>query len=360
MKKLASLTGAVALVVAIGFGDEAMAQNAGVLTNGDAEDGTLLGWVATGGLASVSSQANAASETTLMGVETTMPFEGLRFFTMHGTGASPETETMDQDANVTGFEGKSFTASAWFQTAGGDTAGLEVKFFDGGSSQVGATFSATDLSCEVFEDLVPATLPGFLDPTAPGPINGDEYCLVAITGTIPFGAVTANYKVIGNLDFGSNMNVHFDALSFVHGSPLGLVGQDLAGADFKNADLSGEDLRSANLTGANLSRADLRDADLTGATLIDANLTRADLRDGDDPDDIGAILLSANLTRANLHFAKLTAADFTGANLTETNLRSATGLTAVNLTGVTWDATICPDGSNSDANGGDCLSNLTP
>ena len=78
----------------------------------------------------------------------------------------------------------------------------------------------------------------------------------------------------------------------------------------RGAYLEGRDLSQANLAGANLARANLG-----GANLNDANM------------------LGANLTRANL----------AGANLKQANVKD-----------VIWSNTICPDGTNSDANGGTC------
>ena len=69
----------------------------------------------------------------------------------------------------------------------------------------------------------------------------------------------------------------------------------------------------------NLSFADLRSADLRYADLGAANLTNADL--------INANLYLANLQGAQLHL-------------------------------VSWDNTVCPDGTNSDDNGNTCEDNL--
>ena len=76
-------------------------------------------------------------------------------------------------------------------------------------------------------------------------------------------------------------------------------------------------------------------ADLSRAELSNADLVRADLS-------------GANLTGANLYNAALNNADLNGANLTG----------ADHLTSVWWNNTICPDGTNSDNNGGTCVNNL--
>jgi hypothetical protein len=93
---------------------------------------------------------------------------------------------------------------------------------------------------------------------------------------------------------------------------------------------------------------------LAGLDLSGCDLTNADLR-------------RSNLARANLSRATLAGADLSHANLGQVNLSGATlrgaALTAANLIGITWSHTICPDGSDSDAIGGDaatCRDNLTP
>jgi phospholipase C len=87
-------------------------------------------------------------------------------------------------------------------------------------------------------------------------------------------------------------------------------GADLSGSDLSNVQAQGSDLSHANLTGANLQHAQLQ-----GANLSDANLTNANLRD-----------------------ARTTGASFGGA---------------------TWSSTTCPDGTNSNADGGTCQGHLS-
>jgi hypothetical protein len=62
-----------------------------------------------------------------------------------------------------------------------------------------------------------------------------------------------------------------------------------------------------------------------------------------------ARLVNAFLRDADLHDARLDNTDFTGADLTGANLDGAS------LKGVVWHHTTCPDGTNSDTNGGTCL-----
>jgi Pentapeptide repeats (8 copies) len=132
-----------------------------------------------------------------------------------------------------------------------------------------------------------------------------------------------------------------------------LAGRDLAGlnlsdsemgyADLKGADLKGADLLSAQLGYAELTRADLRDAtvisNLGGADLTDANLTGA---------RVDALLLNTNLTGANL-----TDSDMAGSELYTNNHQEKAILTEA-----VWSNTTCPDGTNSDSDGGTCDQNL--
>jgi Pullulanase X25 domain/Pentapeptide repeats (8 copies)/Bacterial Ig-like domain (group 3) len=93
----------------------------------------------------------------------------------------------------------------------------------------------------------------------------------------------------------------------------------LAGCNLKGVTLSNANLAGAHLNGANLKGAQLNGANLTGADLSGANLT------------------GANLTMANLDGAVTTGATFKQA---------------------TWGDTTCPDGTNSDDDGGSCVGHL--
>ena len=133
-----------------------------------------------------------------------------------------------------------------------------------------------------------------------------------------------------------------------------------AGGDFRDSDLEGEDLSGADLAGADLRRSDLREADLSGANLNTTTLRAADLRGADlsgadlsGADLQGANLREADLSGANLFGADLEGASLRGANLSGANLRTAL-MTTTGLRDAIWSGTICPDGTNSDQNGGTC------
>jgi uncharacterized protein YjbI with pentapeptide repeats len=113
-----------------------------------------------------------------------------------------------------------------------------------------------------------------------------------------------------------------------------LAGCNLSGLNLSNADLAGDDLQGDNLKGTDLSGADLSGANLKGSNLMRANLSGADLS-------------GANLQSDNLIGANLSGADLSGVNLRGTNLKN-----------VTWADTTCPDGTNSNNDGGTCVGHL--
>ena len=72
----------------------------------------------------------------------------------------------------------------------------------------------------------------------------------------------------------------------------------------------------------------------------------------------GCNLSGLNLTGAQLARANLTGANLNGANLTGANLTGATITATTNFNKVTWSNTTCPDGTNSNADGGTCTGHL--
>lgn len=113
-----------------------------------------------------------------------------------------------------------------------------------------------------------------------------------------------------------------------------LAGCNLRGLSLTDASLPEADLAGSNLAGVDFSGANLTDANLSGTNLTKANLQGADLA--------GADLAGSNLAGARLQDANLTGADLSGANL-----RLAV-----------WGNTTCPDGTNSNSNGGTCIAHL--
>ena len=155
------------------------------------------------------------------------------------------------------------------------------------------------------------------------------------------------------------------------------TGANLSGVDLEQNNLTGVQFANANLTKANLSGDNLAGASLQGAILTGSNLTGVEsgtvtgtpaalpanwsLRDGyllgPHAGLISANLAGANLTGVDLDHASLYLATLAGANLTNANLLGTGLLDGVDVTGAIWSHTTCPDGTNSDNDGGTCVNN---
>jgi uncharacterized protein YjbI with pentapeptide repeats len=143
---------------------------------------------------------------------------------------------------------------------------------------------------------------------------------------------------------------------------------DLTGASFARAHMRLTGFEDATLTDADLSRADLREAGLGLAGIAGADFQRADLRGAYLRSTYGAYSgLVADFRRADLRGADISIASLSGARFERANLTGAdlsgtdfTGarFTRAKLASVIWSDTTCPDGTNSDANGGSCLGHL--
>jgi YVTN family beta-propeller protein len=99
----------------------------------------------------------------------------------------------------------------------------------------------------------------------------------------------------------------------------------------------------------NLQQCYLPSADLAGLNLNHVNLSEAFLS--------SASLDGTNLTAARLDNAIVSNASLNGTDLTDAVLFHA-DLSAAHFNNVTWSNTMCPDGTNSDADGGTCVNNL--
>lgn len=142
-------------------------------------------------------------------------------------------------------------------------------------------------------------------------------------------------------------------------------GADLSGANIEGVDLSGIDLSYANFTGENLIGFNLSNSNLAGSNLSEVSLASANL-DGVSSGMITGIPTAlpanwllvngyligprSNLTDAQLVAANLSNADLVEANLSGANLYQATlPIWNVNLSGVIWNNTECPNGFSSAA-----------
>ncbi|MFL5797653.1 MAG: pentapeptide repeat-containing protein [Actinomycetota bacterium] len=110
-----------------------------------------------------------------------------------------------------------------------------------------------------------------------------------------------------------------------------LIAANISHQSMSGADLSGANLKFALADGVNFVATHLENANLQGVEFIDAALENAHM-DG------------ADLTNANMKDAVMTGAQLPGAT----------------LTGVNWDNTTCPDGTNStNDNSGTCEGHLS-
>lgn len=181
-----------------GDGGSGAVQN--VLSNPGAEVGDMTGWNFDAGVVHAIDSLVETSGTVL-------PRTGGFFFDM--SAAPSASAEMAQEVNVSGLGGTPFMASGWIQTecinadltctseaiTDNDYGELAISFFD----NVGALISLTS--------------------TGPigNPVSGtgpDGYKSFLRAGTIPAGAVRAEYKLTGTLVGGRHVNVFFDDLSF--------------------------------------------------------------------------------------------------------------------------------------------------
>lgn len=104
---------------------------------------------------------------------------------------------------------------------------------------------------------------------------------------------------------------------------------DFFGVQLRNADLRNIDIRYINWFYGDLSGANFSDGDITDSRFFDTNLQ------------------GANFTGAILYDVEFRDSDLSGADLS-----------VLSHNGVTWTATICPDGTNSVDNGDTCWNNI--
>ena len=164
---------------------------------------------------------------------------------------------------------------------------------------------------------------------------------------------------------------------FIIGPGANLDGENLAGFIFKGEYLAGiqladADLENTNFSSASLAGADLSNADLTCANLTDGSLTAADISGANFSGVSLTGMVSGQVTGTPLNLpspwqlldgyligpgANLVEAELSGVTFDNADLY-AVDLYQADLTGTTWSNTICPDGTNSDNDGGTCVNNL--
>jgi uncharacterized protein YjbI with pentapeptide repeats len=165
-----------------------------------------------------------------------------------------------------------------------------------------------------------------------------------------------------------------------------LVGTDLTGANLAGAQLTAADLTNVILSGANLTGARVSGSRMTGVTGVTAAQLRSvtkvqhfgakcpanavDLHgiefgaldatgfDLHNFDLSGSNLIGANFTGANLVKSFLGSTQLSGANFTNADLNCANNMSTANVSNAIWSNTTCPDGTNSNNNGGTCVGTL--
>jgi hypothetical protein len=130
---------------------------------------------------------------------------------------------------------------------------------------------------------------------------------------------------------------------------------------FKGQDMSNSTIGQSTFEGSDMSGTIFKQSVITDVNFKNTNLTGVDFSESNVPGwmEISAEFSGANLTGANFIDSKVsgnfTSSNLTNANFTNTNLRQASDLETANLTGVVWQNTTCPDGTNSNNNGNTCI-----
>jgi hypothetical protein len=174
-----------------------------------------------------------------------------------------------------------------------------------------------------------------------GVLNGAATASLTINAlTIGAHSITASYSGDGSFASSTSPTITQYVDTDLSGYPklpngaYDLTGTNLSGGYFAHLALVGADLTGSNFTGAIFSSADLAGANLSNSTFTGDTFT-------------GATLTNTAMSNSNFK-----AADFTDANLT------GASLTASNLATATWNSSVCPDGTDSNNDGGSCQGHL--
>jgi uncharacterized protein YjbI with pentapeptide repeats len=135
---------------------------------------------------------------------------------------------------------------------------------------------------------------------------------------------------------------------------------EIASADAGDCDLRGLDLSGSVATFSHLDHIDFRGCTLDGARLPQITMF--------DSSFAGVSAVGADFAYSGFGTADMTGADLTGADLVRAQLQGTDFTDAILLgadltnaitRGARWSNTICPDGTNSDANGGTCVGTVS-
>jgi uncharacterized protein YjbI with pentapeptide repeats len=270
-----------------------------------------------------------------------------------------------------GYESATVSWTPPADDGGGAITGYQVT-----ESPGGGTCTATTTSCNV-----------------PGLADGTDYSFtVTASNWAGTGSPSAATPFASSCLPAPYTNVAGCELSGIDLSGDSVLYGNFTGADLTGADVDGADLSFAILTGADLSGAELSGANLNGITSGGITGTPAALPTGWALDNgyligpgstiTGADLGGTDLTSTDLNYdtltgdsfagddlagvlfnyATLTNDDFTGANLSGANLSFANligvDFTDTDLSGAIFNDTTCPDGTNSNNDGGTCIGDL--
>jgi len=181
--------------------------------------------------------------------------------------------------------------------------------------------------------------------TVHGLINGRQYrAKVRATSAAGQGKASLSGKFVPGRsadcsDFQPDASLLYCDLAGVNFSGLDLTGVDFWGSRLVNANFSGAILSGALFGGDTGAQVDLSGVNFSGATMIGTNLSDMYLYVVDFD--------GANLTNASFQGASLIFDSFVNTNLTGADLNAE-------IIYPTWSNTTCPNGSNSDDQGGSC------
>ena len=202
-------------------------------------------------------------------------------------------------------------------------------------------------------------------------LNGADMASASIDNTNLTDAQLVKASLAGATLTGVNLtNANSAQSSFSRVDGLG--GNDtLTGGHFTSSDFTGAEFMGATITNVAFNKSNFTNAVITGS-----NLTGADFANGiltciqSGGDTVVNHMVTWPTTKwffrngyiigpgACLTGAALNGADLTGANLTGTNLTDS-DLSGATLTAVIWSNTTCPDGTNSNSDGGTCVNHLS-
>jgi hypothetical protein len=209
---------------------------------------------------------------------------------------------------------------------GGATVSWSPPTSDGGSAITGYV--------AIIRGTVACSTTGTTSCTVTDLVNGHDYTVtVRAENIVGRGRATKSVKFIAGQspdcsNFTPGANLEYCPLRYADLDGLDLAGADFTGArltyaTFDGTDLVGAEFGNDNLTQVTFDHADMQDVDLSGTYLYASSLEDTDLTDADFD---GAVVL---------------ADDFTGANLTGVDSED-------------WVYDTCPDGTNSNDDGGSC------